>query len=322
MKFNKLTLGILATLALAILPVSVLSKGTEKDTITLSSDNTIVLNEEVSGESVGKAIAEAKKLNSGLTAKLMNKPVYLVLNTPGGSIQAGLELIEAFQGMDRPTHTITQFAASMGFQIAQNMGTRYITQSGVLMSHHAKGGFEGEFGGESSQVESRLALWTERVNELDRQTVSRTGGKQTLQSYQRAYTPELWRTGGQSVADGYADTVVKVKCDSSLEGTTKHTALLMGVIPVTYELDKCPLNTSPLNIQVGIMTTKGLMDSEQFIKENGQFGPACLLNLNSVPNKDGLCALDTSLTMARVKELKVQFTNERNLKMRQVVDKF
>ena len=321
MKFSKFSLGFLAVALLAFVPASVMSKGTDKETITLTSDNTIVLNEQVDGESVGKVISEAKKLNAGLTRKLSSKPIYLVLNTPGGSIQAGMELIEALSGMDRPVHTITQFAASMGFQIAQNMKTRYITSSGVLMSHHAKGGFEGEFGGESSQVQSRLALWTERVNELDRKTVNRTGGKQTLQSYQRAYTPELWLTGAQSVEGGYADQVVQVKCDSSLDGTTQHTAVVMGIIPVSYELDNCPLNTSPLNVKVGIATTKGYTDSEAFLNTNGGFGPDCLLNVGK-PNFKDFCALDTSLNMGKIRELKTQFVNEYKNNMRRVVDKF
>src|SRR5579859_4879597 len=101
------------------------------DTIVLSKENTLVLNSEVNGESVGKIIADAKQLDKGLNTlkskiKGEKKPLYLFLNTPGGSIQSGLEMIEALNGLGRPTHTVTLFAASMGFQIAQNLGDRYV----------------------------------------------------------------------------------------------------------------------------------------------------------------------------------------------------
>jgi ATP-dependent protease ClpP protease subunit len=309
MKIKKLTLGLFAALALAMVPASVLSKSTDKDTVTLSENNLILLNEVVDGESVGKAISRAKELK----AKLSNKfgcHIRLVLSTPGGSIQAGLELVEALEGIGCKVDTITQFAASMGFQIAQNLGKRQILQNGVLMSHRASGGFEGEFGGKfPSQIDSRYALWKARLDEMDRKTVSRTGGKQTLESYQDAYDDELWLTGAQSVEQGYADEVVKVTCDSSLEGVTTHQLMFMGIIPVKYDLDKCPLNTAPMNIRVGILTTRGLVDSEDFIKNNGGFGPECLISAGKVGSGDAFCALDTSLTMAKVKELKFQFIN-------------
>jgi ATP-dependent Clp protease protease subunit len=309
MKIKKLTLGLLAVALMALAPASVLSKGTEKGTVTLKESNTIVLNEVVDGESVGKAITQAKALK----AKLSNKfgcEIELVLNTPGGSIQAGLELIEALNGIGCKVNTITQFAASMGFQIAQNLGKRQILQNGVLMSHRATGGFEGEFGGKSpSQVESRYALWKARLDEMDRQTVARTGNKQTLESYQDAYDDELWLTGAQSTAQGYADEVVKITCDSSLEGVTTHKVMFMGIIPVAYDLDKCPLNTSPMNIRVGILTTRGQMSVDQFMDNNGGFGADCLLRAGKLNSGDALCALDTSLTMSKVKELKYEFVN-------------
>lgn len=227
----------------------------ESDVIVLTANNTLVLNAEVEGDSVGKVIADAKKLDSKLSSireKVQGKaPLYLVLNTPGGSIQSGLELIEAMNGLGRKVHTITLFAASMGFQIAQNLDDRLIVKSGVLMSHHARGGVQGEFGGvEPSQMGSRLQLWLDRVKEMDEKTAERTKGKQTYDSYIKQYDHEMWLTGTKSVDQGYADRVVKVKCDDSLSGTTAHEASFFG-IPITYELDNCPLNSAPLNVKVG-----------------------------------------------------------------------
>lgn len=310
---------------LTVLPTKALSK-TEKndDTIVLSKTNLITLNTQVDGESTAKVIGDAKLLDSqlsGIKEKITGNKAHirLFLNTPGGSIQSGLEMIEALKGLGRPVDTITIFAASMGFQIAQNLDTRYIVKNGVLMSHRAKGEFAGEFGGQNpSQIESRFSLWKSRLDELDQETVNRTGGKQTLQSYQKQYASEMWLTGAQSVAQGYADKVIKVKCDSSLSGTTVHTATVM-IFRVTYELDNCPINTTPMNVQIGFATNHGqYMNVDQFLSQGGEFGPYCLVE--SATNKSKLCSLDTSMNLEKVNELKAQFLNQYFIKMRHVVD--
>lgn len=327
----KATVGLVLALLLAMVPVSSLSsakdsKEASKGALVLSESNVIVLNTQVDGESTAKVISEAKVLDAKLSGikELVSskKPLYIFLNTPGGSIQAGLEMIEALKGLGRPVHTITLFAASMGFQIAQNLDNRYIIKNGVLMSHRAKGGFEGEFGGQSpSQIDSRYALWKSRLDELDTVTVTRSKGKQTLASYQKQYASEMWLTGQQSVDQGYADEVSSVKCDSSLDGTTVHSLMFMGMIPVQYELDKCPLNTSPLNIKVGFATnTKGFMNEAEFVKAGGGFGADCLVQSATDPSK--LCALDTSLNLQKIRDLASQFRNSYESKKNQVVDTY
>lgn len=269
MKKSNLVLGLVILGLVSLLPLRSLSSGNESkasDTVILSKDNLIVLNTVVEGEATAAIIAQAKALDAKLSAPSRfgrdnankNKPLYLFLNTPGGSIQSGLELIEALHGIGRPVNTVTLFAASMGFQIAQNLDERLILKNGVLMSHRAKGGFEGEFGGPSpSQVESRYNLWISRLKELDQQTVDRTHGKQTLDSYQKAYANELWLTGTQSVQQGYADRIVTVKCDSSLAGVTTNHVDFMG-FDIAYDLDNCPINTSPMNVRAGAPASGGL----------------------------------------------------------------
>lgn len=323
-KIKLAILGLTVAALVALFPFSSLSSEDASDTVVLSKDNTIVLNSEVTSESVGEIIAKAKVLTAEQTGvktkfgigKKCN--LKLFLNTPGGSIQSGLELVEALSGIGCQVDTITLFAASMGFQIAQNLGDRLILKNGVLMSHRARGSFEGEFGGENpSQIDSRYALWKSRMDEMDNQTVSRTKGKQTLASYQRQYASEMWLTGKQSVDQGYADKVVKVKCDSTLSGTTSHEAQVM-IFHVTYELDNCPINTGPMNVQIGFATNKGkTMTTAAFLKAGGEFGPGCLAE--SVSNKDKLCALDTSLNMEKVKELKSKFVDQFENKKNKIV---
>ena len=139
--------------------------------ITLTNTNTIILNDQVDSNSVSQVMQEVQKLDSTVKS---GEPIYLFLNTPGGSIQDGLELMEYLNSLNRPIHTITLFAASMGFQIVQSQGERYILKNGILMSHKARGGISGEFGDGESQLDSRYKLWLNRILELDNVTVSRT----------------------------------------------------------------------------------------------------------------------------------------------------
>lgn len=254
MKVNKVVIGLMIVLTMVLVPRISASKENKTDSVTLTDDNLLVLNSEVSGESVGAIIQKAKELDAKLSGRLgiSKQPIYLFLNTPGGSIQAGLEMIEALNGLGRKVNTITLFAASMGFQTVQNLGDRLILKNGVLMSHHAAGEIQGSFGGvHPSQMDNRYELWLDRIKELDEQTVKRTNGKQTYESYLTQYDKEMWLTGTKSVAQGYADRIVSIKCDKSLSGTTKHKADFLG-FTINYELDKCPLNTAPLNIGVGM----------------------------------------------------------------------
>jgi ATP-dependent protease ClpP protease subunit len=255
---TKLFVGLAVLAICALFPLSSLSKSDDSNSVTLSASNLVVLNGEVNGENVAGVISKAKELcnaaNSGVAKKVglgKETRLKLWLYTPGGSIQYGLELTEALNGLGCPVDTVTLFAASMGWQIAQNLGERLILKNGVMMSHHATGQETGEFGGSvRTQMENRQQLWLDRVKELDEQTVKRTNGKQTYESYTKEYDHEMWLTGTKSVAEGYSDRVVSIRCDSSLSGVDTHTISFMGV-PIMYDLDKCPINTSPMNVRIG-----------------------------------------------------------------------
>lgn len=271
--------------------------------IHLNKNNTLVLNEVVTQASVAQIMVQARKMDQALFSG--DEPMYLVLNTPGGDVEAGIALSRFINGLRRPTETITIFAASMGFQIAQQLKARHIVKNGTLMSHHAKGGVEGEFGGqEPTQLGNRLAFFTKEIQELDEQTVRRTKGKQTLASYTHAYDHELWLSDETSVAQGYADDVVSVVCDKTIQGTETHKSEFMG-IPVEYETDKCPLNTGILNVKMQVPTNKGLLTYQEFVEKAGRFAADCLIA--SATNPNAVCSLDTTLTPDKIEQARLSF---------------
>lgn len=211
-------------------------------TFILEDRNTVVLRGAVRSSSVSKLqneiIAKDFRLPSG-------EPIYLVLDTPGGSVFAGLQLIDNLKGLNRKIHTITLFAASMGFQIAQNLDTRYITPTGTLMSHRASvSGFGGQLDGE---FESRYKMIKKVVDYLDHFSSKRL--KMDRDEYRNAINPELWIHGFEAKSQNAADEVVRIRCGKSLLKTkTEVLQTFFGKATVTFS--KCPLISGPVSVEM------------------------------------------------------------------------
>lgn len=284
--------------------------------LKLTKDNTAVLFGVVDSKTVSDVMQQIQKLDSSLKS---GYPINLVLYTPGGSIQDGLELIEYLKSVNRPINTVTIFAASMGFQIVQSLKNRYILENGVLMSHKAQGGFEGEFGDGNSQIDSRYALWMQRILDLDNNTVERTKGKQTLKSYRQAYQNELWLTGAQAVKGGYADLEISVACSKELNGVRTQTLDFLGlIVHVTYS--ECPLNTHPLSVEIELPTNKGLMNYQDFLNKGGMFiKDVSGVATGSPADRPELFCTDSTLTMEEIKKRIVEIRKEVISRQRKII---
>ena len=231
-----LSLAMLATPALAKQePTTKLKKGT----LILSARNTVSLRTAFTSGSVSQVVAQILEKD-----KILNKkePIYLVLDTPGGSVGAGLDLIEAVKGLDREVRTVTTFAASMGFITAQSLGKRYITETGILMSHRARGGVNGQIPGE---LNVRVAFWSEYLKDADRAVAKRLG--LTADELLKKHYDEWWLSGKNAVKEGAADMIVKVRCGQSLTGTyVQNVRTMFGNLKVTWS--NCPMVKAPISI--------------------------------------------------------------------------
>lgn len=233
-------------LAIAMLSATILALGPKQpDTsgvITLSESNTVSLNTPIEGSTIKEVSKRLLEVSDNLSSK---KPIYLVLNSPGGSIEAGNELIELAKGLPQDVHTITLFSASMSFQISQNLGKRYMTSAGTMMSHRAAvGGVEGNIPGNAF---TRLYYYLEMVTRLDQIAADRAG--MNIEDYQKLISNELWMGGEQAVDLGFADEVVKVKCDKTLRGPGPVQHIRMFIFSADVTFDKCPLITSPTEVE-------------------------------------------------------------------------
>jgi ATP-dependent Clp protease protease subunit len=308
----KKLLTLLIALVVSFQTYAQVSLKTTKE-IVLVEDNTVSLRDAFTDESVAGLIEKVSKLNSNLPS---GYPINLVLYSPGGSIQAGLELFGYLKGINRPVNTITLFAASMGFQAVQQLGTRYIMEFGVLMSHKARGGFEGEFDdGDESQMDSRAGLWKRRIAIMNKHIINRTNGKQTAESYKVLVAPELWMNGQEAVDKGFADEVVSVKCSAELEKGTENIVMNTMFGSVRLTLSACPIRTAILDATMELSTNQGKMTLENFAQKGGKLGSECRsagetkTTYNYEQRSESpiflapeLCVIDNSITLEQIKK--------------------
>lgn len=207
--------------------------------IVLTERNSVSFNQPFTGEYVAKKQLEVLSKNNMLAR---SEPIYLVMDTPGGSVVAGLSFIDSLKSLKRPVHTITLFAASMGYQVVQELGTRYITPSGTLMSH--RGAINGIGGQIPGELNSRIGYIQGLLEQMNKKAAARI--KSDLKSYQDSIVNELWLFGQNAVDAKNADAVANVTCDKKLvEGTyTQQFNSIFGSAEVVFS--KCPLISGPI----------------------------------------------------------------------------
>lgn len=239
----------------------------DNDRVELSKKNTLAFRDVVTASSVTTLQQQALKMSAELKK---DEPIYLFLSTPGGSVEAGQDMISFLQSLPREVKTITSFAASMGFITVQNLGERLITTNGILMSHRARGGVEGQIPGE---LNVRAKFWTDLLAAEDTKIAARIG--MPVKDYQALIVNEYWTAGELAVQAKMADRVVKVTCGKDLDGVNKQLYnTFFGPILVTWS--DCPLLTSPVEISFA-----GLSASYENTKEIEQIKSSILSVYNN-----------------------------------------
>jgi ATP-dependent protease ClpP protease subunit len=213
------------------------------DVLELEEANSVVFRETFTDESVTKAMLELKAKSAKLSSSAI---IYLVLDTPGGSVDAGTRLISFAKALPQKIKTVTLFAASMGFITVQGLDERLVLDTGTLMSHRAKlGGMGGELPGE---LITRLKFIMGTLEKLDAMSADRMS--LTLKAYQELIRDEYWVSGQDAVNDKAADRTVLVKCGKSLDGTQiLDVETMFGNFKVT--LSKCPMIPGVLAVEGG-----------------------------------------------------------------------
>jgi len=225
-------------------------------TVILNKNNTVTLRDVVTYGSVGKLQDQLFKLSYDLSP---TDHIYLVLDTPGGSVDAGLALISMAQGLPQKIHTITLSSYSMGFHIVQSLGQRLILPNGSMMSHRVKGGIQGELPGSAI---TRLNFIMKQIDEEDAKIAKRV--KMSTEAYRALIQDEYWVSGSRAVDANMADEVVTARCGKDLSGTEKVSIFtLFGTINVTFS--QCPLVQAPLSVDLSGLKFQSKTEESDFI---------------------------------------------------------
>lgn len=136
--------------------------------------------------------------------KLNHKPIYLYINSPGGSVGDGFSLVNTFKLIKSPVYTIINGEAySMGGLISIAGKKRFITKNSFWMGHDMRGGIWGDYSG---KVEYRAdyikKCWKMIENHLKEYT------KLSNKELEQLRNGELWLTPEEALQKGIIDKIL------------------------------------------------------------------------------------------------------------------
>jgi ATP-dependent protease ClpP protease subunit len=231
----------------------------EARTITLYDKNTIALRMPITDDTAAYIQQELiKKSKEGA------KEVYLTLYSPGGSITAGQMIVETAKGLGIKVHTISIFSASMSFIISQALDSRYVLDSTTMMSH--RGYIEGLAGNVPGSLVSRISWFLDMTDGIDSMVAKRAG--MPKDAYKGIIADELWMTGSKAVLMGFADELIRIKCDRSLEGDAPALSITNMIFELEVVFSKCPLLLEPSEIKGKGSIEERYNRFEQYIEQS------------------------------------------------------
>lgn len=170
----------------------------------LLKDRIIWLGSEVKDENANQICAEMLML----AAEDPKKDIWLYINSPGGSITAGMAIYDTMKLIEPDVATVgVGMAASMG-QFLLSSGTkgkRYLTQHARVLMHQPAGGI----GGTATDVRIDAELIMDMKKTLSELTAEQTG--HTLEQIYQDNAYDHWFTAQQALDYGFVDHIISDK---------------------------------------------------------------------------------------------------------------
>ena len=167
----------------------------------LLRDRIIMLDGEVTQHTASLVVAQMLFLES----EDPKKPINLYINSPGGSVTAGMSIYDTMQFIQCPVHTIVMGqAASMGSLLATagEKGHRYILPNARHMIHQPLGGASGQ--ATDVEIQAReLLRWKKVLTDI---YVRHTG--KDFDTLRNDMERDNFMTAQEAVDYGLADKVI------------------------------------------------------------------------------------------------------------------
>ncbi|VGQ34209.1 ATP-dependent Clp protease proteolytic subunit [Streptococcus pyogenes] len=170
----------------------------------LLKDRIIMLTGPVEDNMANSVIAQLLFLD----AQDNTKDIYLYVNTPGGSVSAGLAIVDTMNFIKADVQTIVMgMAASMGTVIASSgtKGKRFMLPNAEYMIHQPMGGT----GGGTQQTDMAIAaehlLKTRHCLE---KILAQNAGK-TIKQIHKDAERDYWMSAEETLAYGFIDEIME-----------------------------------------------------------------------------------------------------------------
>ena len=141
-----------------------------------------------------------------LAAEDPDKDIWLYINSPGGSVSAGMAIYDTMQYVQNDVATVALgLAASMGqFLLCSGAaGKRYATPHARIMMHQPSGGI----GGTASDIKIQAEQMLYTKNKMAELIAMHTG--QNLETIQHDSDRDRWFTADEAKDYGFIDHVVR-----------------------------------------------------------------------------------------------------------------
>ena len=166
-------------------------------------------------DSMANAIAAQMLL---LAAEDPEKDIYLYINSPGGSISAGMAIYDTMQYIKNDVATVAMgLAASMGqfLLCAGAPGKRYALPHARIMMHQPSGGI----GGTASDIKIQAEQMLHIKKQMARLIAEHTGQK--MEQIEKDSDRDRWFTADEAKDYGFVDKVVRSASDVTGHGGTR-----------------------------------------------------------------------------------------------------
>lgn len=237
---------------LFVLAVSIVPHVAYAGPIIFTTENLVSLRDEVTDETTTKFILALNDVKVN--------PVYVYIDSPGGSIMSGNAITNAIRASGKRVVCITNFAASMSFSILQSCTERYILDGAIVMQHEAFFMMSGNITKNRKTMEyiGKLAF------KLNKDDAARLG--MDILTFMATIHDEWWMVDDEIVKNRAADGKVQVRCSVALSRAREVRVLSSTYGQVTMTWSACPLAVFPISVVYKMYPGVNVNDYNEWIK--------------------------------------------------------
>lgn len=169
----------------------------------LLKDRIIMLTGQVEDNMANSIIAQLLFLD----AQDPTKDIYLYVNTPGGSVSAGLAIVDTMNFIKADVQTIVMgTAASMGTIIASSgtKGKRFMLPNAEYMIHQPMGGT----GGGTQQTDMAIAAEHLLKTRIKLEKILADNSGKTVKQIHKDAERDYWMSAEETLAYGFIDQIM------------------------------------------------------------------------------------------------------------------